>query len=190
MHAYFPPALLKRTESSTRRVRGGHRSLAELSQGSVTVLLYTKPQCIIIMPNDDFDDPVTVTDCFIMNFPFNHRNSWHQEQAASGSSRKADNKLLRQNSFEKSHSSSPVPTPGSLEHQPAQMLRHNHSLKYSGGALHGDPSLPQGFDHNYSSLPDEQLLQQQQQQRFLFLALVSYIKLKIVVLSLTFLGFS
>merc|ERR1712029_703063 len=109
----------------------------------VTVLLHNQPQCLIIMPND-FDDPVTVTDCFIMNFPFNHRNSWHQEQAASGSSRIKDSRLLRQNSFEnKSHSASPVPTaPGSLEHQPAQMLSHNHS-----------------------SLPDEQLLLQQQQQQ-------------------------
>ena len=166
-------------ESSTEEARvrlAATEVAAELSQGSVTVLLHNKPQCLIIMPND-FDDPVTVTDCFIMNFPFNHRNSWHQEQAASGSSRiNKDPRLLRQNSFEnKSHSASPVPTaPGSLEHQPAQMLRHNHSLKYSGGALHGDPSLPQGFDHNYSSLPDEQLLlqqQQQQQQRF-FLSLI------------------
>ena len=156
-------------ESSTEEARvrlAATEVAAELSQGSVTVLLHNKPQCLIIMPND-FDDPVTVTDCFIMNFPFNHRNSWHQEQAASGSSRIKDPRLLRQNSFEnKSHSASPVPTaPGSLEHQPAQMLRHNHSLKYSGGALHGDPSLPQGFDHNFSQerfIPDEQL-----QQRFL-----------------------
>lgn len=177
-------------ESSTEEARvrlAATEVAAELSQGSVTVLLHNKPQCLIIMPND-FDDPVTVTDCFIMNFPFNHRNSWHQEQAAaSGSSRIKDPRLLRQNSFEnKSHSASPVPTaPGSLEHQPAQMLRHNHSLKYSGGALHGDHSLSQGFDHNYSSLPDEQLLLQQQQQQRFFLSLIYQAEIV-----LTFLGFS
>ena len=117
------------------------------------------PQCGIMF--NDFDDPVTVTDCVIMNFPFN-RNSWTPDQSAS--SKKTG--LLRQSSFEKSHSPSPVAHGSSpLSQEPAQMLRHNHSLKYSGGALHGDPSLPQGFDHNFSQerfIPDEQL-----QQRFL-----------------------
>lgn len=44
-------------------------------------------------------------------------------------------------------------TPSPLSSKVPQMppiLRHNHSLKYSGGALHGNDS-PQIFDHNYGA---------------------------------------
>ena len=113
-----------------------------------------------------YDDPVTLTDCIIMNFPFN-RNSWHHDNPETVTPPKKISGLHRQDSFEKSHSPSPIP-PGSSSSPKLQVLRHNHSLKYSGGALHGNPN-PQHFDHHYS----QESFVQNEQQGFLFCSHIS-----------------
>lgn len=83
--------------------------------------------------------PVHMTDCMppiMSGFPFN-RNSWHEGQRLLGDAKR----LQRQESVERT----PSPPPKNLP-----IFRHNHSLKYSGGALHGSiGDSPKLFDHNY-----------------------------------------
>ena len=91
--------------------------------------------------NSQYQDPVYMTDCMpsiMSGFPFN-RNSWHDPRP-----------LQRQESMEGSPSPqmSSSPTSASSNSNFPPILRHNHSLKYSGGALHGNES-PKMFDHNF-----------------------------------------
>jgi hypothetical protein len=91
-------------------------------------------------------DPVYLTDCMppiMSGFPFN-RNSWHDSSPKSNAAEQPGGIRNVSRQDEVAEQQTPSPPQKSMT-----ILRHGHSLKYSGGALHGNHQNPQEFDHNF-----------------------------------------